>query len=120
MLSFFCARSLLGLAFASALALALPMAWAQAAMPFGFWSTDPGDETFYIGQNGCQFEAFNARRQPTRLVSGGCSWNSSSRGGILTIMAIQLYKRAPIYFNIVWVNKDTISVYGDIFHRRAN
>jgi hypothetical protein len=119
-LSFFPARSPLGLALASALALAPHMTWAQAAIPFGFWSTDRGEETFYIGQNGCQFEAFNAQRQPARLVSGECSWNSSSGGGILTIMANQLYRPAPIYFNIVWINQNAISVSGDIFHRLTN
>ena len=119
-MSFFLARALRRTALTLAFALVSPMAWAQAATPFGFWSTEAGNETLYVGQDGCKFEAFNAQRQTVSLTSGRCSWNPSSGGGILTIMAVQLYKPAPIYFNIVWVDQDSISVYGDIFHRRAN
>jgi hypothetical protein len=73
-----------------AFVLLLTPAAAQAPMPYGFWSTGSGNEMLYVGQNGCKFQAFNAQRQTTGLSSGQCSWNPTSRGGILTIVAVQV------------------------------
>jgi hypothetical protein len=101
---------------ATMLIFAAAPALAQAAPPVGFWVTRDGSEQLLITQNGqCSLADRNGR--PT--TSGSCSWNSSSRGGILTIMSQQLYRPAPIYFNVVWVDQNTISVEGDIFYRRA-
>jgi len=33
-------------------------------------------------------------------------------------MSNQLYRPAPIYFNVVWVNQGVITVQGDVFYRR--
>jgi hypothetical protein len=91
---------------------AAPVA-AQSPAPVGFWSTGSGNETLYVGGNGvCKFQA-----QGT-LVVGKCSWNSSSGGGILTIMNTNQFKPAPIRENIVWVNRRTIKVWGDVFFLR--
>lgn len=90
-------------------------AHAQSAPPIGFWSTDDGSERLLITQSGmCSLADRNGR--PT--TSGPCSWNSSYGGGILTVMSQQTYRPAPIYFNVVWINA-TISVQGDVFHKRA-
>ena len=101
---------------AMTLTFAAAPALAQAAAPVGFWVTQDGSEQLLITQNGqCSLADRNGR--PT--TSGSCSWNSTSRGGILTIMSQQLYRPAPIYFNVVWMNQNTISVEGDVFYRRA-
>ncbi|QLL07590.1 hypothetical protein [Mycobacterium vicinigordonae] len=85
-----------------------------AAAPVGFWSTGDGAEQLLVSQSGCSLA--NAAGIPT--TSGPCSWNPSSRGGILTIMSSQTRTPAPVYFNVVWVNQSTITVEGDVFYRR--
>lgn len=85
-----------------------------AAAPVGFWATANGSEQLLVSQSGCSLA--NGAGVPT--TSGPCSWNPSSRGGILTIMSSQTRKPAPVYFNVVWVNQSTISVEGDVFYRR--
>ena len=90
-------------------------AHAQAAPPIGFWVTQDGGERLLITAGGeCSLADGNGRI----TTSGSCSWNSTSRGGILTIMSNQLYRPAPIYFNVVWVNQGVITVQGDVFYRR--
>jgi len=102
-------RKILGL-----LILFFGIAVAQGApAPIGYWTTDDGSETLLIEQSGtCKFAGGKL------VILGRCSWNPSSRGGILTIMNVYNYKPAPIYYNIVWVDRRTIRVYGDVFHRR--
>jgi hypothetical protein len=85
-----------------------------SAAPVGFWSTGNGAEQLLISQSGCSLA--NGAGVPT--TSGPCSWNASSRGGILTIMSSQTRRPAPVYFNVVWVNQSTITVEGDVFYRR--
>jgi hypothetical protein len=97
------------------LAAAATAAHAQSPPPFGFWTTADGSEQLLITQSAqCSLADRNGR--PT--TSGSCSWNASYAGGILTIMSSQLYKPAPIYFNVIWVNQTTIRVNGDVFYRR--
>jgi hypothetical protein len=106
----------LGAAFCGlTLAAVATAAHAQSPPPFGFWTTQDGSEQLLIQQSG-QCSLANAQGQPT--TSGSCSWNASYAGGILTIMSSQLYKPAPIYFNVIWVNQTTITVNGDTFYRR--
>jgi hypothetical protein len=89
---------------------------AQSAVPIGIWTTVDGSEMLVIERSAtCRFSARGGF-----TVLGRCSWNPSSRGGILTILNQYNYKPAPIYYNVVWVNASTISVFGDIFHKRAN
>lgn len=91
-------------------------AHAQAAPPFGFWATADGSEQLMVTQSGmCSLADRNGR--PT--TSGSCSWNATYAGGILTIMSSQLYRPAPIYFSVIWVNQNTIKVQGDVFYRRG-
>ena len=91
-------------------------ACAQAAVPIGFWMTADGGERLLITPNG-QCSLADRYGRPT--TSGACTWRSSSRGGILTVMSQQLYRPAPIYFNVLWVNQNTITVEGDVFRRQA-
>ena len=103
----------------AALMLAPAAVHAQTSpMPYGAWSNADGSEQLVVTQGGtCQFTA----RSPAgaTLVIGQCSWNAGSAGGILTIMNTNQYRPAPVYFNIVWINQNTISVFGDILTRRA-
>lgn len=94
-------------------------AFAQAAVPVGFWSTADGYETFQVSANGyCDFQATQPETNLYTHVVGQCWWQSSSNGGIMTIMNTTNYKPAPIYENIVWVNSTTITIWGDVFYRR--
>ena len=94
-----------------------PSAFAQSAIPFGYWTTAHGEETLLISNSGCKLSAFSRGIMQTVSV-GACSWRASSRGGILTIMSTMTYRPAPVYFNVVWINKSQISVQGDIFYHR--
>jgi len=40
------------------------------------------------------------RRNGNITTSGSCSWQSTSRGGILTVMSNQNFQPAPVYFNV--------------------
>jgi hypothetical protein len=101
--------------FAVTLAFAPSPSQAQAApAPIGHWSTTPPGEDLYVYQNGmCSFLA-NGRVQ----VQGRCSWNPSSRGGILTITYPMPLEPGKVRYNIVWINRQTISVWGDVMHLR--
>jgi len=92
-------------------------AFAQSQMPFGYWTTAHGEETLLISNSGCKLDG-SARGRMETVSVGACSWRPSSRGGILTIMSTMTYRPAPVYFNVVWINKSQISVQGDIFYRR--
>lgn len=83
---------------------------ANSPMPTGLWVLGVG--SFYISPSGCKFET------PYHVTVGPCSWNGTSRGGILTIMHNNGYKPAPVYYNVVWINRRTISIYGEVYHRR--
>jgi hypothetical protein len=97
------------------LAASTGIAQADAAAPVGFWKTRDGSEQLLVSGNGCSLA--NGAGVPT--TSGPCKWNPSSRGGILTIMSSQVYRPAPVYFNVVWVNQSTITVQGDVFYRQS-
>jgi hypothetical protein len=88
------------------------LAVAQSPPPFGFWATNSG-ETLLVSASQCSL-ALNGKI----TTSGSCSWNATYAGGILTIMSNQLYRPAPVYFNVIWVNQQTITVNGDTFSRR--
>ncbi|WP_152536115.1 hypothetical protein [Mesorhizobium loti] len=105
-----CACALAGMA---ASGLFVTSALAQSApAPVGVWYSDAG-ETMVIGQT-CQIEA-----NGTVGAIGQCSWEPSSNGGILTIMNVNAYQPAPVYFNIVWIDDSSFSISGDVFHRRG-
>jgi hypothetical protein len=104
--------------FAIGVVFLLPvLARAQAPSPNGNWATNPPSERLYVSPRGCRFTGTNGAR--TSVIEGQCSWKSSGRGGILTIMNIhQLVHPAPIYYNVVWVNAKQITVYGDVFYKQ--
>jgi hypothetical protein len=98
-----------------ALLLSATIASAQSPMPVGSWMTDDGSEDMTISDGStCGFGA-----NGTYSVVGACSWDPSGAGGILTIMNANQYQPAPIYYNVIWVDDQTISVFGDVFHRRG-
>ena len=108
-------------AIAVALSLAPAMAFAQQSpAPVGVWSTDDGSEQLIIGAAGtCQYTG-TVNGQVVSAAIGSCSWNAGSAGGILTIINTNAYQPAPVYYSIVWVDQNTIRVYGDVMHRRGN
>ena len=102
---------------ASILAAALIMptpVLAQAAAPIGYWTTADDGERLLIGADtSCSFVAVGGA-----LSVGNCAWQSSSRGGILTLYYSTAMGLAPIYWSVVWINQGTITVNGDMFYRR--
>ena len=108
-------RVAFGLMVAVSLSAVATPVHAAAPMPFGYWTTDDGGERLLIEQSfQCSFEFPRANS----MVGGSCSWNASSNGGILTIINVNQYQPAPIYYNVIWVDEQTITVEGDVFHRR--
>jgi hypothetical protein len=88
-------------------------ALAQSPAPIGFWSTGNGGESLLVTRSGfCEF------RGSTTHILGSCRWRSSAGGGILTIMNTNQFRPAPIYENIVWIDRTRITVWGDVFFRR--
>jgi hypothetical protein len=108
-------RIAFGLMLAVSLGAVATPVQAAAPMPLGYWVTDGGGERLLIQQNlQCSFEFPRANF----IVSGSCSWNASSNGGILTIINVNQYQPAPVYYNVIWVDEQTITVEGDVFHRQ--
>jgi hypothetical protein len=85
-----------------------------APAPIGRWAqSPPGQEALNVYANGqC---AFWFKGKIT--VAGSCTWQASSRGGILTITYPMPLTPGHVRYNIVWVNQTTISVFGDIMHK---
>ena len=101
------------------LTLLIALAWAgvalaQAAVPIGYWTTADNGERLLIEQStSCSFMAVGGTQ-----VAGNCVWNSTSRGGVLTLYYQTVMGLAPIYWSVVWVNDATTTVNGDVFYRR--
>jgi hypothetical protein len=87
-------------------------ALAQAPPPLGHWATYRAGEELYVHQNG--WCSFLANHRVT--VQGRCTWDATSRGGILTIIYPMPLEPGKVRYNIVWINRTTISVWGDIMH----
>jgi hypothetical protein len=106
------------LAVCAALLTALPAApsFAQTAPPpIGHWSTTPPTEELWVLANGtCSF-VFKGKT----TVAGSCTWQGTSRGGILTITYPMPLEPGKVRYNIVWVNRTTITVWGDVMHKRG-
>jgi len=108
---------------AMSLALALPVvtasavpAAAQSAAPIGVWRTADGSEGLVVQANrSCGF-LFRGRPR----YSGTCTWQSSYRGGILTLTYPMPLAPGHIRWSIVWINATTITVTGDVFHKIGN
>lgn len=102
------AAAFLLVAFVSA---AAPAA-AQAPPPVGQWRSRTSTAQLLVYANAsCAFLG-------TRPVQGTCSWSATSGGGILTLYYPMPLEPGKIYFNIVWVNQTTISVFGELFYRQ--
>ncbi len=99
---------------AFALAVLATPAFAQAAVPIGFWTTPDGGERLLIEQNtSCSFYAVGGSQ-----FGGNCVWQSSSNGGILALYYETIKGLAPVYWSVIWVNQGEITVNGDPFFRR--
>lgn len=87
-------------------------AGAQSPAPLGHWRSRTSAAQLIVYQNGsCAFLG-------SRPVQGNCTWNASSRGGILTLIYPMPLEPGKIYFNVVWVDQATISVFGELFSRQ--
>ena len=85
----------------------------SAPMPVGYWVSKTSNATLFVtAARECKF-------QGSVVLVGRCTWRPSSRGGILTIYYWQVGHENPVYENITWVNKSTITVWGEYFYRRA-
>ena len=86
-----------GILVCAAMALSVGVAHAQAPPPVGTWGTGTSPaayEILTVGQNGyCQLKG--SYQGQNSLVEGACQWQSTSQGGILTIMNIHNYQPAP-------------------------
>lgn len=101
------ARAVIAAAFAAL--LGAPAA-AQAPPPIGHWRSGTSASQLIVYPNGaCAFLG-------GRPVQGSCSWNPSSRGGILTLVYPMPLEPGKIYFNVVWVNQRAITVFGEPFY----
>jgi len=99
---------------ACAVGLWTGQAIAQAPAPIGYWTAADNGERLLIDQDtSCSFVAVGGTQ-----VAGNCVWNSTSRGGVLTLYYQTVMGLAPIYWNVLWVNTTTITVNGDTFFRR--
>jgi hypothetical protein len=87
---------------------------AQSAPPIGFWVTADGGEKLLVEANAqCSFAATGAA-----TWGGGCTWQPSSRGGILSVWYSTIGGPAAVRWSVVWVNQTTITVDGDRFYRQ--
>jgi hypothetical protein len=97
---------------AAAMAAALaPAARAEAPAPLGRWVSTTSGAVFVIAGNGCSFQG-----QVT--VVGQCDWAPTSRGGILTLFYPLPLEPGKIYYSVVWVDQNTITVEGEYFFRQ--
>lgn len=87
------------------------VAHAASPPPYGFWISDDGGSQLLVGQGQCSLgDSFG-----NITTAGSCSWNGTSGGGILTIMTVATRIPSPVYFNVVWVDPSTITVWGQYF-----
>lgn len=105
---------MLAAVFAFVLAVVPNVALAQGAPPpVGHWATSPPSEELIVYANGTCGFFYNRRPR----VSGRCTWNATSHGGILDITYPMPLAPGHVRFSIVWVNRTTITVTGDVMHK---
>ena len=89
-------------------------ALAQAPMPIGNWYSKTSPSVLVVEQTAnCGF-FYKGKVQ----VSGRCTWNASSNGGILDITYPMPLEPGHVRYNIVWIDKDKIRVWGEVFYRK--
>jgi hypothetical protein len=98
-------------AIALAAAFAPIAASAQAPPPYGHWATQGKIEELVVNQNATCGFFYRGRVK----VSGRCTWMSTGRGGILDIIYPMPVQPGHVRYNVVWVNRTTITVWGDVF-----
>jgi len=105
-------RTIVAAATACAAVLMPAAAPAQAPPPFGHWATQGRIEELFVYQNATCGFFFRGHVR----VSGRCTWMSTGRGGILDITYPMPLQPGHVRYNVVWVNRTTITVWGDVFH----
>lgn len=84
-----------------------------AAAPTGTWQSTASPTRFVITPQGCTMY-FQGRVR----VAGTCSWNASSRGGILTITYPMPLEPGHVRYSVVWVDTNNITIFGEPFRRQ--
>ena len=85
-------------------------AFAAAPPPYGSWRSRTSTGELHLYRNGsCAYIGYTP-------VYGRCRWNASSNGGILTLFYPMPLEPGKIYFNIVWINRTTIAIFGERFY----
>jgi hypothetical protein len=96
---------------AAALAVLPWAAAAEAPAPVGSWVSPTSGAMLVIdGEGACGFHGLVS-------VAGTCTWSPTSRGGILTLSYPLPLEPGRIYYSIVWIDRDAITVEGEEFRR---
>ena len=76
------------------------VAWAQAAPPIGTWQGEnTGDILQVLGDGSCSASIG---------VASTCGWSATTTGGILTMTYAGLPELANLYYNVTWLDGNTI------------
>jgi hypothetical protein len=97
-------KSLFGLLFAVAAMLVPQIAQAQSPAPIGTWQGLSSGDYLIVQANG------NCSATGTVNVSGTCTWQASYAGGILTMTYPWTIAPGHIYWNIIYVDRNTLMV----------
>ena len=96
-------KSLFGLLFAAAL-LGPQIAQAQSPAPVGLWQGLNSGDYINVQANG------SCSASGSINVAGTCTWQSSAAGGILTMTYPWTLAPGHIYWNIIWIDRNTMMV----------
>jgi hypothetical protein len=88
-----------------------PLVASAAPPPCGRWATNDRVEELDVFSNGCRF-LVRGRTQ----FAGRCGWAPTYRGGILSISYPMPLRPGIVRYSIVWINRSTITVFGDVMH----
>jgi hypothetical protein len=106
---------ILGLVLVFVLTLFPVSGFAAAPPPVGYWVTADGGEKLLVQGNAqCSFAATGAA-----TWGGTCGWQPSSIGGILSVWYSTIGGPAAVRWSVIWVDRNTIKVDGDVFYRRG-
>ena len=115
MLTKTCARHAIASLFtAGVMATASPAQAQSAPPPVGVWNSPSTPTSFVINADGSC--GYSYQGQVVR--TGSCSWNPSSRGGILTLTYAMPLEPGRASWPIQWINQRTITIAGETFRRQ--
>ncbi len=98
------ARQLAGLTILLLGAVFPAIASAQSAAPLGLWQGVNSGDYILVQTNG------DCAVQGMVNVSGTCSWDSTSTGGVLTMTYQWTIGPANIYWSIRWIDDNTLLI----------